>query len=390
LTWDNNNSWRWNAELSFEYSYEPGVVRTLNDSGSITQICPAGWTTSSRGATAPDVYCSRPDQLHPPCEECDAKRIPILGNPISLSPNPVKQQIEVDYENALGTLRFVRTYRSDLSTWTHNYQLFAADFNSQNNAADTACFDGDGTSKGEPYCYPWAGRGTTNSIGVKRPNGSVRWFGDATSLAPVVTGDDRVSRILDQNGQLVGISFWDSSIGTTEKYDATGRIRTSTDRNGQVTVFAYSNAFTPFEVAPAPGLLISVTDHYGSQLQFTYDSKSRLKTMTDPAGGVFMYTPHELFGFPVAVQYPDGKTRRYIHGEGDKTNNEYRPRALTGIVDELENRLATFTYGSAGKPASTEHAGGTLKYTRSGSGTAQTVVDPLGTTRTVSVQCDHI
>ena len=54
----------------------------------------------------------------------------------------------------------------------------------------------------------------------------------------------------------------------------------------------------------------------------------------------------------VAVAYPDKNARAYLY-----TNPTY-PNLLTGIMDELGNQYASFTYDSTGRATQTQHAGG--------------------------------
>ena len=110
------------------------------------------------------------------------------------------------------------------------------------------------------------------------------------------------------------------------------------------------------------GLLIRVTDPVGRMLQFGYDTSSRVVKMTDPAGGVYLYTYSgtQLTDNLTGVKYPDGKIRTYLYGEA--ANVSATPAAgvsyvhsLTGIVDENGTRFASWTYDAQGRAASSEH-----------------------------------
>jgi len=70
----------------------------------------------------------------------------------------------------------------------------------------------------------------------------------------------------------------------SELYDAGGKLISITSRTGLVQVLTYSDGSTPPTVAPRAGLLIRVSDPFGRQLNFTYDGKSHVNTITDPAG----------------------------------------------------------------------------------------------------------
>ncbi|WP_462391216.1 RHS repeat-associated core domain-containing protein [Acidovorax sp. Q11] len=80
------------------------------------------------------------------------------------------------------------------------------------------------------------------------------------------------------------------------------------------------------------------------------------------------------------VFYPDSTSRTFLY-----ENPYYFPYALTGILDENNQRFATYTYDGAGRATSSEHAGSVERYQVSypaSSGGPTTITDPLGTTRT--------
>jgi YD repeat-containing protein len=142
-----------------------------------------------------------------------------------------------------------------------------------------------------------------------------------------------------------------------ESYDNTGKLLQIADRNGLTQTMTYSDASTPATIAPAPGLLIRVTDSFARQLNFTYDGASRLKTMTDPAGGLYQYG-YDANGRLATVTYPDTRVRTYVYNEPAFTANTGLPTALTGIVDENTQRFANFGYTPDGLVTLSEHAGG--------------------------------
>jgi YD repeat-containing protein len=207
------------------------------------------------------------------------------------------------------------------------------------------------------------------------------YAGNQTSLAPAAHINDRVKTITDSGGQTNGLEFTEARTGAKELYDHSGRLQTVTARNGQVTRYTYSDSVTPKEIAPGIGYLLSITDAFGQQLQFAYDSKGNLVLMKDPAGTLYMYNFDSL-GRLASVEYPDGRKRTYIYGESAYTAGKQFPFLLTGIVDGLGVRYATFAYTESGAALSTEHAGGVQKYRSQATNSAtRTVTDPLGTAR---------
>ncbi|WP_036281129.1 RHS repeat-associated core domain-containing protein [Methylocystis sp. ATCC 49242] len=149
---------------------------------------------------------------------------------------------------------------------------------------------------------------------------------------------------------------------TIESYTSAGILSTITTRAGRVTRLAYDSS----------NRLTQVTGPFGHRLSFAYDPNNRVRQMTAPDGGVYAYR-YDAVGNLVSVTYPDNSVRRYVY------ENASFPRALTGIIDELGNRFATWAYNSAGLAISSEHAGGvdrtTLTYGANG---ATTVVNARG------------
>ncbi len=142
-----------------------------------------------------------------------------------------------------------------------------------------------------------------------------------------------------------------------ERYDGARKLLQIADRIGQTQTMAYSDASTPANIAPVPGLLIRVTDSFARQLNFTYDGASRIKTMTDPIGGLYQYG-FDANGRLATVTYPDTRVRTYVYNEAAFTANTSLPTALTGIIDENAQRFANFGYTPGGLVTLSEHAGG--------------------------------
>jgi YD repeat-containing protein len=350
----------------------------LTRMGYIYFDCPTSFNTIVSKSVATAV-CDRPDPILTPCFLCGAAAQKV-GNPIYIA-GGVKQQVEVDYANASGTLQFIRTYRSDQRKWQHNHSIFATDLNHvfTTSVAPNSCFFGKGTNSVEWYCFKYDARGQANDILARRGNGRLLYFGTSTDLSPARDVNDRVVQIIDGSGQQTGLKLNNGETDATELYDVYGRITSATNRNGQVTTYTYSNKDTPIELAPTEGLLLTVADAFGHELKFTYNDKSEMTTMTDPTGKVYRYDYAN--GTLIKVSYPDGGERKYLYGESDKVAGVLQPYALTGIIDENSVRFATYTYDVSGNAISTEHASGVDKYAISYSGSQSVVTDPLGTKR---------
>ena len=137
----------------------------------------------------------------------------------------------------------------------------------------------------------------------------------------------------------------------------------------------------------ASNQLSSVTDSYGRTLQFTFQN-GLLSTMTAPDGGIYQYlyqasrSPFQgssVGTFPQLVrvvkpgQSPTAPPQNYLY------ENATFPAALTGIVDDIGNRFATFGYEQWGRPITAQHSFADLNtVTYNDSDNSRVVINPLG------------
>jgi len=193
---------------------------------------------------------------------------------------------------------------------------------------------------------------------------------------------DKLTETDDSNGNPISYTLFVAALHQYETYNASGVLQSITNETGQVETLAYSTAATPAAVAPAAGLLITVTDPKGRQLNFTYNSESQINKVILPDGGNLLFS-YDASGNLSTVQYPDGKTRQYVYNEQTLTSNTNLPNNLTGIVDESGSRYANTSYNSAGLSVSSGFAGNvntvSVAYNSDGSATLQY---PLGITET--------
>jgi len=131
-----------------------------------------------------------------------------------------------------------------------------------------------------------------------------------------------------------------------ESYNLTGKLTSVTTRAGLVTTITYD----------ASENLNAVTGPFGHTLTFEYDTNKRVRQVTAPDGGVYNYA-YDVTNNLSSVTYPNGLSRRYVY------ENTSFPSALTGIIDELGNRFATYSYDLVGRASSSEHAGGVERTT---------------------------
>ena len=238
----------------------------------------------------------------------------------------------------------------------------------------------------------WVGVTSDNQYlySVERPDGRVVQF--------ISYGGSFRPRDADVADQLIALSpsgwqYIQASDETVETYTANGNQTAGTltsirNRDGMTQTLSYIPATAEFHPL-VPDLLTAVTDDYGHQLKFNYDTANRLIQITDPSNAVYQFVIDDTSGNLSTITFPDTKVRTYLYNEAAFTSNTNQPYALTGILDENGNRYATWNYDSQGRAISSEHAGGVDKYSVSYSASQSSVTDPLNTARNynfVSVQ----
>jgi len=227
----------------------------------------------------------------------NGKAGPLVGDPINSSTGN-KYSEESDY---LGDqwLSFSRFYNSSLATnstavgnqWRHSFDRALA-----------------------------ISVSPVTSITAFRPDGKYETF---TKKNGVWATDPDINDVLIEtdNAQGVATSYtvFIAASRQYENYATTGRLQTVTDETGQGITLSYSTSSTPSTVAPAVGLLLTVTDPEGRQLNFTYTSLGQINQVTQPDGGKLTYAYDASTGNLLSVQYPDGKTRQYVYNESSLT-----------------------------------------------------------------------
>ncbi|HTO47861.1 MAG TPA: RHS repeat-associated core domain-containing protein [Burkholderiales bacterium] len=315
--------------------------------------CPAGYNASGASCT-------------PTGAKVAAK---MRGTPAQCCTNPIepgsgnKYQREIDYRGpGVFALELARTYNSAVvdayrsstpsltSQWSHSYEREI--------------------------------RLDTNTATLSRQDGKTFFFvlsGGAWLHDDDVS--DKLERLTDTGGNPTGWRYTTADGDLVETYNAAGKLLSIANRAGLVQTLTYSTASTPSAIAPAPDMLISVADPFGRTLSIAYDDSRRIKLVTDPAGGQYVYTYDDVANNLASVTYPGGETRTYHYEDPNFA------RALTGITDETGQRFATYGYESQGRANLSEHAGGadhtTLAYNPDGSAV---VTEALGATRTYAFQ----
>ena len=221
---------------------------------------------------------------------------------------------------------------------------------------------------------------STNSIAtVFRPDGQGVVF---TLRSSVWTADldvaDTLSTTYDAANNLAGWLYTNAATREQETYDTQGNLLSIIDVNKQVTLFTYSDASTPASIAPAPGLLLAVTDPAGRQLSFAYNSQGNVASVTQPDGGVTSYS-YGANNDLTKVTYPDTSYRQYVYNESALTSGYNLPTALTGEIDEKGVRVADISYDNQSRAIMSRLAGQVdVTQVSYGSNGANTVTYPTG------------
>jgi YD repeat-containing protein len=229
-------------------------------------------------------------------------------------------------------------------------------------------------------------KGGSSTAFVTRANGLVLYY-SASGGAWVADADIKDKLVEQKNaaGKTTGWQFQNADDDTVESYDANGLLTRMVARNGQVQTLGYSTASTPSGMAPGPNYLIRVTDHFGRQLNFTWNSDGTLATFSDPQGNVYRYG-YDNQKRLITVIYPAegaGQPKRtYLYNEPEHTSGSSDYTLLTGIIDENNVRLAIYDYDAEGRGIGTQYAGGADKYTLQYGVGATAITDPLGSVRT--------
>jgi len=331
-----------------------GECRADLDLISATQtpgLCTFGGTPGTGGCTnaAP---CGRDDARtgDASCATEATQRCPWVSNPIQPA-LANKFQVETDYAGfGPFPLRFTRTYNSiGVLTarlgpqWRHSY---------------------DGTVR------PATGQAPAIADVVRPDGGQIRFTQQGALWVSEADIADRLVQLSDVWGQPRGWELRLAADDRVETYDGVGKLLSIAQRGGLTQRLTYSTgsatrypatapACTPPAGAslPASGLLWCVTDAFGRQLHFSYDSSNRLAKLFDPAGGQTLYA-YSATSFLTSVTTPDAAVRTYHYNEAAHTAGANLPYALTGITDENNSRFATFGYNSEGRAVSSEHASG--------------------------------
>lgn len=112
----------------------------------------------------------------------------------------------------------------------------------------------------------------------------------------------------------------------TETYDLDGRLTQLDFEDGETLYLFYTD-----------GRLTNVDSTSGRGLIYGHDGTGRITSITNSAGQVVNYF-YDANNNLIRVQYPSGAEKHYLY------EDTRFPNALTGIIDELGNRIRTWGY----------------------------------------------
>ena len=172
---------------------------------------------------------------------------------------------------------------------------------------------------------------------------------------------DRLAVVTDASGATTGWRYTSVPSDEVEIYAANGQLQSSANRAGLAVTFAYD----------PNGHMTKATDAFGRSLSFQY-AGNFVTTVIDPALRQHQYA-YDADSNLRSATHPGGETKSYLYNEPALMSGASWPHAMTGVVDELTNRLATFKYDAAGRATFSERAGQTettsIAYTLDSSGT---------------------
>lgn len=167
------------------------------------------------------------------------------------------------------------------------------------------------------------------------------------------------------NGDLTQVrDSTNDGTGSTTKYsyNANGTLASMTDPGGNVTTYSYDSAGNLIEITP-PAPLGPTT--------LTYDSLSRLSSVTDGKGQTTIYS-YDALDRITRETFADGSSITYTYDADGNVLTESDSTGTTTFHYDGANRLVqkilpggstlSYTYDAVGNPTSFADAGGTVSY----------------------------
>ncbi len=301
----------------------------------------------------PNSYCYRPASTVDPDKNL-GDQCCLEGNPVNVTTGN-KYQSETDYVGANGSLTFARHYNS--GAWKGP--------SAPTNDGRRRSALGPNWTSNYDRAIVFVDTSFVSTAAVYRPNGRILYFTFYNGqYRPDADIADRLAKVVNGSGELVGWTYTVAAGDLVESYDAAGKLVSVSER-GYTLHLAYTD-----------DRLSSVTNSFGSALNFYYDLQGRLSYFTDPSGASYVYAYNGTNNV-ASLTSPGGAVRTYLYNEPAHTGGANLPYSLTGIVDEHSVRFATFQYDSSNRVTLSEHAGGVERRTFVYTATNTQVTDAL-------------
>ena len=208
-------------------------------------------------------------------------------------------------------------------------------------------------------------------VRVTRGDGTVSSFSaDGAGFVPDHRGNaDRLS--YDSTG---GYRYVDHANRVIETYDASGMLQRMDSADGSTLTFKYDPV--PLQSSNSSLVLSSVTDNFGRSVEFSYSSsllRASVGRSIKMSGDSYstLRLDYDEYDRLSSIAWPDRAVRRMVYEAAAGAP------LLTGILDELGRRYASFNYLGEGAAASTAHAGSVDQYTASYRSAPTTVVQDI-------------
>ncbi|WP_158307824.1 LamG-like jellyroll fold domain-containing protein [Ramlibacter tataouinensis] len=263
----------------------------------------------------------------PPSGGCSAQ--PGLGNPIHPLTGAKRDFVKTGI--AVGGLELVLTYDSTIkSPSTHAYM--------PSEVVDPNAF---GLLWNSSFHRKLRVATNSRSALLTRGDGKVLNFrGNGGGGFSPAEGDN-ANKLQSVTG---GYLFTDVSTGDQERFDTTGKLMSISTAKGDLVTFTHEGENM---------VLAQAAD--GRVVRFRY-SGSRIVKIWD-ANGAMLTPTYDGNGNLASLTWQDQRQHRFLY------ESPAFPWALTGKVDENNNRYATFTYDAEGRAIATEYAGGVDRFT---------------------------
>ncbi len=271
-----------------------------------------------------------------------------------------KQLFETDWiDNGAHPLSVSRSYRSQVASASSVFGAAAAQWHLS--GISSLQLDASGLA-----ATLYLGNG--NERRFTRPDTSSAWQSGSISTEKLIA-----TTFVSPSNPNAAIPVWRYQNGTGDDsylFSSLGKLLQHSQRNGRNMNYAYN----------AAGQLTTIINQFGRSLSLAYNASGLLNSITAPDGQAISYN-YDSSSRMIRATYSDNSFKQYLY------ENASFPQLLTGVMDENNTRLSTYSYDAQGRAIETTKQGGADRYQVSYSNagnqiTSATITDPLGTPRT--------